>query len=97
MVEILQGTQPYLAVRLLRFGEEVTQQDGENIESIVLGTRLQTMDERNEGGSAASVRESGHGADFDGVRETRQSGDATGWYRRGREHNFQSAHSFDTE
>lgn len=70
MVEILQRMEPHPAVRLLRFGEEVTQQYGQNIEGIVVRTRFQTMDERNECGDATSVREPGHRADFDGVRET---------------------------
>lgn len=72
MVEILQGPETYLTVRLLRFREDISQQDPENIESIVVCTRFQTMDERNASGRTATVREPGRRADFDDVCETQQ-------------------------
>lgn len=56
LIQILQRTQAYLAVGLLGLGKQVTQQNGKNIEGIVLGARFQTMNERNQGGGAPCDR-----------------------------------------
>lgn len=55
------------------------------------------MDERNQSRGAASVWKPGHRADFDGIRETGQSRDPTGWHGRCRKRNPQSAHRFDAQ